>query len=176
MLLDNLRIPKSRVAALIGHLGKTKKELEQKTHAKIKIDSQTGEIEVSAKKDAIGFYSAMTIVKAIGRGFSPEHAFWLLDENVGLEIVSLSDWLAGKKSAIAAKKSRIIGTAGKVRVELEEKTDCFISVQGKTVCIIGEYENIAKAKKAIEMILTGARHATVFEQLNRYNRETRFEL
>lgn len=176
MLQDNVRIPKNRIAALIGHAGSTKKELEKKTHSRINVDSQSGEIEIKAKKDAIGFYSALNIVKAIGRGFSPEHAFLLLNENMGFELISLDDWLEGKKSAMQTKKSRIIGTKGKIRAELEEKTDCFISVQGKTVAIIGDYENIGRAKNAIEMILSGARHATVFEHVNRQNKQTQFEL
>lgn len=171
-----VRIPKNRIAALIGKEGQTKKELEQKTNTKIRVDSESGEIEITAKSDAIGFYSALNIVKAVGRGFSPEHAFLLLNENTGFEIVSLDDWLEGKKSAMQTKKSRIIGTAGKIRQEIEEKTDCLISVQGKTVSIIGDFENIPKAKKAVEMILSGARHATVFEHLNRQHKQEQFEL
>jgi ribosomal RNA assembly protein len=176
ILQEFVKIPKSRIAVLIGEKGKTKKTVEKKTNCRIEIDSEEGEIEITAKpQNAASFYSALNIIKAIGRGFSPERAFLLMEHNNGLEIVSITDWVKGEKE-LATKRGRIIGKNGRAREEIEQKTDCFIAVQGKTIAIIGEFENLSKAKQAIEMLLDGARHQKVFEFLNRNKQQERFEL
>ena len=72
-----LRIPKDRVAVLIGKKGETKNKLEQETNCHLNIDSKEGEIEVTGK-DALGLYTSREIIQAIGRGFNPDFALLLL--------------------------------------------------------------------------------------------------
>lgn len=170
-----LKIPKNRLGAVIGPHGETKKNIEKKTKTKLQIDSQEGEIVVRSRAtNATGFYIGLDIIKAIGRGFSPEHAFLLLDPQNALEIVFISDWVKGSEKEFKTKRGRIIGRNGKAREEIEHQTDCSISVQGKTIAIIGRIEHVSKAKRAIEMLLSGARHAKVFEFLSKKN-QTEFE-
>ena len=60
---------------------------------------------------------------------------------------------------------------------LSEKSGCFISVFGKTVAIIGRPDGIERARKAVEMLLEGANHSTVYRFLDsRALEEHRFEL
>ena len=170
MLEEFVRIPLKRVAALIGKSGKTKREIEKKTKTKIEIDSDSGEVSIESK-DTKGesfndFFKAVNIVKAIGRGFSPEHAFRLLRDEEFLEIMELEDFLRTPKE-IETKKARVIGEKGKARSEIEAKTGANISVFGKTIAIIGRNEEIEKARKAVEMLLQGARHVTVYNFLNK---------
>lgn len=170
-----LKIPKNRVGAVIGPNGQTKKNIEKKTKTRLEIDSEKGEVIVRSRAtNATGFYTGMDIIRAIGRGFSPEHAFLLLDSQNALEIVFISDWVKGSEKEFNTKRGRIIGRNGKAREEIEDHTDCVISVQGKTIAIIGKTENVSKAKRAIEMLLTGARHAKVFEFLGKKH-QTEFE-
>ncbi len=173
-MVESVRIPKNRVAVLIGQRGKTKKELEQQTHTRLRVDSYDGEIEITGQTDPAGFYLALNIVKAIGRGFSPNHALLLLNENYGFEIISLDEWFEGKKSQIAAKRGRIIGRSGKAREEIENATDCYISVQGNTIAIIGPYDKIGLAKKVVEKLLSGARHSKVFEYISQQKKFDNF--
>ncbi|MBU0636518.1 KH domain-containing protein [Candidatus Micrarchaeota archaeon] len=175
-LQEFVRIPKARIAILIGKHGATKKDIEQKTKTKIIVDSEEGEVEIKSKiENTTGFYTALNIIKAIARGFSPEHAFLLLNENNALEIISLTDWLKGSEKELKTKRGRIIGKQGKARNEIEEKTNCFISVQGKTIAIIGDLGEIPKAKKSIEMLLHGARHSKVYDFLNHPIEKEEFE-
>jgi len=46
-------------------------------------------------------------------------------------------------------------------------TGTYVSVYGKTVSIIGEIEHLQIAKEAVEMILKGSRHKTVYSFLER---------
>jgi ribosomal RNA assembly protein len=156
---EYLKIPKERIAVLIGKNGETRKELEKLTKTKIEIDSKTGEVDIQGEK-AIDFYISLNIIKAIGRGFSPEHAFLLKEEDYFLEIMDLKEIVGKNDKLIQQKKGRVIGKKGKTRKDIEEKTDSFVSVYGKTISLIGKQESIKKARKAIEMLLEGASHST----------------
>jgi ribosomal RNA assembly protein len=110
------------------------------------------------------------VVKAIGRGFSPEKSLLLLEDEYSFEMIELTDF-ANNDNKMTRLKSRVIGTEGKARATIEEITMCHVSVYGKTISIIGKTENVFVAKKAIEMLLTGAQHATVFKMLETERKE-----
>lgn len=100
-------------------------------------------------------YHAGLVVKAIARGFAPVRAMKIFN-GMQLEIIKLDE------KAAKRIKSRIIGTNGKARRRIEYLSDCMISVYGNTVSIIGMPEKIFNAKKAIEMLVQGANHNTVY--------------
>ncbi len=170
---EYFKAPKDRIAVLIGKKGETKTEIEKLTKTKIEVDSQTGEVDVQGE-NALNFYISLNIIKAIARGFSPEHAFALKNENYFLEIIDLKEKLGKNEKVIHQKKGRVIGKKGKTRKEIEEKTDTFISVYGKTISIIGKSEGIEKARHAIEMLLEGASHSNTESFL--YKKEKDFEI
>jgi ribosomal RNA assembly protein len=174
MQSEIVRIPYERIAVIIGKAGITKAEIEKKTSTKLDIDSESGEVEIKTKNPGEKYIKAMSIVKAIGRGFSPEHAYRLLEENCFLYVVEL-DELAKTEKQIVRKKGRVIGKHGRAREEIEEDTGALISVYGKTIAIIGNEDEIDKAKKSIDMLLEGAAHEKVFDFLKKPS-DKKFEL
>ena len=173
-----VRIPEERIGVLIGPKGAVKREIEKKTATRIEIDSESGEVELTSKsQDALKFYKAVDIVKAIARGFSPKHALSLLKEGFILEIIKISEYAGKSEKAISAKRARVIGKQGSAREEIERDTGCFISVYGKTIAIIGYAEKIENAKKAVEMLMEGAKHSTAFGFLKKDKKKVdKFEL
>ena len=171
-------IPKNRVGALIGEEGKTKKLIQNKTKTRIKIDSKTGEITLEAEqKHSEKFQKALSIVKAIGRGFSPQNALLLLKEENFLEIIELEEFTGKSPKLMHSKKSRVIGSEGKIRDKIEKSTGAKVSVFGKTIAIIGELEAIEKAKHAIQILLEGASHDSMNSYLMKEERgSNKFEL
>ena len=170
-----VRVHADRVAVLIGKNGKTRKWLENLTQCKLRIDSKSGEITLIEGKNSKNFYNALNIIRAVGRGFSPENAIVLLDDDYLLDILDLQDFL-GKKQ-IDVKKARVIGTKGTVREELAKKTGCELAIFGKTISMIGKPDNIEVLRKGIEMILEGANHKSVYDFLQRKSLEqTEFKL
>ncbi len=167
--LYELKIPKERVAVLIGKEGQTKKEIEESTKTKIQVDSKEGDIFVSGK-DALGLYNAREVIKAIGRGFNPNLAQLLLKPDYCFEIVNMADFSKSKDSEIRLK-GRVIGREGKSRKLIEELTESYISVYGKTISIISEPETALIAKQAIESLLRGSTHANVYKWLEKKRRE-----
>ena len=165
-----LRVPKNRVAVVIGKEGSVKKEIEEATKTKLNIDSKEGDVFVSGE-DALGLYTAREIIKAVGRGFNPDIAKLLLKSDYVLEVVDVSEYVGKSKEAMMRLKGRVIGKEGKSRRLIEELAECYISVFGKTISIIGLPESVANARQAVESLLGGSTHANVYKWLERRRRE-----
>ena len=154
-MIEEIKIPEQRKGVLIGANGSVKKKVEKKTRTVLTIDDG---IEIEG--EALDVLKAKEIIKAIGRGFAPEKAFKLLGEDYRLVVISL-----GRENEKMTKRifSRIIGSKGKCRRNIETLTRTDISVYGKTISIIGKWEDVDKASEAVEMIIEGKMHAYVYK-------------
>ncbi len=164
-----LKIPKERIAVLIGKEGKTKKDIEEATKTSLDIDSREGDIFIKGE-DGLSIYTAKETITAIGRGFNPEIALLLLKVDYSFELIDLSDFAGKSKNSQLRIKGRIIGTEGKTRRIIEEMTETYLSVYGKTVAIIGSTECVPVARKAIEMLIEGSNHSSVYKWLEKQRR------
>jgi len=163
-----VRIPVERVAALIGKKGESKKNLEEMCHVSLDIKSDTGEVSVKSSSAEEGDpFKAMSVVEAVGRGFSPQRALRLLDPDMTLEVLDLRDYAGRSANSLERIRGRIIGLEGKSRKTIEELTKSSISVYGRTVAIIGESGEAKLAKEAVDMLASGSRHRSVFNMLQR---------
>ena len=165
-----LKIPKDRIAVLIGTKGEMKRRIEEETSSNLSIDSKEGDVRITGD-DSLGLFSAREIVKAIGRGFSPEVALQILKSDYAFEILNIADYVGKSDKTARRLKSRVIGTEGKTRTYIENTTETSLSVYGKTISIIGEAENVMLARRAIESLLAGATHASVYKWLERKRKE-----
>jgi ribosomal RNA assembly protein len=169
------RITKERIGVLIGKKGITKRNIEEKTKTKILVDSEEGLVSIEGE-EADGFLRAVEIVKAVARGFSPERAFTLFeDEDIFLEVIELSD-IADSPGKLERIRGRIIGRDGKSRSQIEDLTNTEISVYGKTVAIIGMIEQVKVAREAIEMLINGVSHESMYSFLERKKREMKQDM
>jgi ribosomal RNA assembly protein len=170
-----IRIPKERVGALVGPQGTIKKSIEEKLSVELQIDSGTGDVTVMMGEnvtDPSMLFRAKDVITAVGRGFSPEHAFRLIrDEEAVLDILDLRAVFGKSEADIKRVKGRIIGMNGKTRMIIEELTDTNVAVYGHTVGIIGTLEQVQVAREAIEMLIKGSMHATVYRFLHRKRRQ-----
>ena len=170
-----IKIPKERVGVVIGPEGRTKKSIEDKLSVELQIDSEAGDVNILMKEGATDpsmLFSAKDIVTALGRGFSPEHAFRLIrDEQAVLDILDLRAVFGKSEADIKRVKGRIIGMNGKTRGIIEELTDANVAVYGHTVAIIGTMDQLQVAREAIEMLIKGSMHGTVYRFLHRKRRD-----
>ena len=170
-----IRIPKERVGVLIGPDGRTKKSIEEKLSVELQIDGEAGDVNILMKENAADpsmLFKAKDVVTALGRGFSPEHAFRLIrDEEAVLDMLDLRAIFEKSEADIKRVKGRIIGMNGKTRTIIEELTDAHVAVYGHTVAIIGTMEQVQVAREAIEMLIKGSMHGTVYRFLHRKRRE-----
>lgn len=169
-----LRIPQNRVGVIIGKNGSTKNLIEEQAKVVLDIDSADGTVRIKPKKDdddPLHVWVARDIIKAIGRGFSEEKALKLLNQDYYLDIITLEH----DSNRLRQIRGRIIGEGGRTRRIIEQSTLSFISVQGKTISIIGYIEEVPIAKKVIEMLIDGNRHSTVYKILEKHRMERKQE-
>lgn len=159
--IQDIKIPKDRIAVLIGKKGFVKKHLQSRLNVSIVVDSNIGLVTISGE-DNLNVYDAKNIVQAIARGFNPEIAMSLLNEENCFESINLTEYSKKSKSKLLRIKSRVIGKEGRARKYIEHLTRCNISVYGKTVSIIGAIEDVSVARKGIEHLLRGSKHANVY--------------
>jgi len=170
-----VRIPKDRIGALIGPEGRVKERIEKQLGIEMSIDSETGDVTLTLTpnaEDPSVLFRAKEVVTAVGRGFSPDRAFRLIqDEDALLEVIDLREIFGRSLSDLERLKGRIIGQEGKTRRIIEELTDADVSVYGHTVSIIADADEMDIAREAIQMLLKGRQHSSVYRFLHRKRRE-----
>ena len=67
-----------------------------------------------------------------------------------------------KRNALIRIRSRLIGTGGKAKRNVERLTNTRITIYGKTISIIGNYEDIDRAREAIGKLMSGSPHGNVY--------------
>ena len=170
-----VRIPKERVGVLVGPDGKVKQNIEEKLMVELQIESEAGGVTIVLSErtnDPSLLFRAKDVVTAIGRGFSPEHAFRLLrnEDNI-FDFIDFRVVFGRSESDIKRIKGRIIGANGKTRKLIEELTDANVVVYGHTVGFIGTFEQVDVARNAVQMLINGSQHHTVYKYLQRKRSE-----
>ena len=170
-----VKVPRERIGALVGPDGRVKASIEKKLSVILRIDSQTGDIQITlmpAAQDPTALFRAKEVITAIGRGFSPEHAFRLLeDDETTLEVIDLRETVGRSQSDMKRLKGRVIGKDGKTRRIIEELTEANICIYGHTISIVGTIDQVETAKEAVRMLIRGSLHRTVYRFLHRKRSE-----
>jgi ribosomal RNA assembly protein len=168
-----VKIPQERVGVLVGTNGDIKKRLEEKTGTTIDIDSESGDVTIDDSKaeDPLLVLKCADMVKAMGRGFSPEKAMNLLSDDIYFTLLDIRDYVGKEKKHIRRIRGRVIGQRGKARRLIEELTGVYMSVYGNTIGVIGGRVEMGVAVYAIELLLSGSEHATVYGFLEKKRRE-----
>jgi ribosomal RNA assembly protein len=156
-MMQEIKIAGSRVGVLIGKGGATKKELEEKTHTAISVDSKEGLVKVEgSEENTISLLRAVEVINAINRGFSPERAFEMIeDEDLLLDVIDLSGMAEGPRQ-LDRLRGRIIGK--------------------ETIALIGYPEQLKTARAAIDMLIEGVPHENVFAFLDKKKKEAKQDM
>ncbi len=164
------KVPLDRIGVLIGEGGKVKEEVMRRTRTRITVDSKNGTVIIEPESPDVPPYMVMKareFVRAIAYGFSPERAMRVLDEDQVLIVIDLKQLVGDAPNHLQRIKGRIIGEQGRARRTIEEMTGTYISVYDTYVAIIGDYESAQAAREAIEMLIQGRQHSTVYRYLER---------
>ena len=87
MTTQEMKISTARIGVLIGKSGSTKREIEEKIGISLRIDSEEGLVTIEGE-DPVNVMTATNVISAINRGFSPDRAFRLFDdEDMMLDIL-----------------------------------------------------------------------------------------
>jgi ribosomal RNA assembly protein len=167
-------ISKDRIGVLIGENGRVKDQIERDLNVILNVDGEAGVVVIRARDpnvNPLAVLKAKDAVTAIARGFSPEKAFELFDEDIILHVLDLRELFGKSESDIQRIKGRIIGRDGKSRRSIEEITQADISINEHAIGIIGSYDSVSLAREGVEMLIKGKQHATVYQHLKNKSRE-----
>lgn len=165
--MRSIRIPQDRVGTIIGTKGETKKMLQNISGIKFDVDTE-GEIMIyddAENADPLMALKIIDVIKAIGRGFSPERATRLFEDDEYLEVVDLKEFVSGRNNQLSRIRGRVIGKGGKTRQIIEDLTGVYVTIYGNTIGLIGNSVSLPVAKHAVELLLNGSEHATVYHYL-----------
>jgi len=169
--MQHVKIPQDRIGALIGDGGETMREIEDRAEVRLDIDSESGSVKIESIGDPVTALKGPDIVKAIGRGFNPEDALALLDDEMMMFDIVDIDAASRNKNDLRRQKGRLIGEGGRTRELMEELTGASVAIYGSTLAIIGGPKQVAAVREAAEMILEGAPHGTVYSFLEEKRNE-----
>jgi ribosomal RNA assembly protein len=170
-----VKVPKNRVGALIGPNASNKELIEKRLGVRLEVESESGDVSITLSPGAADpstLFRAKEVVSAVGRGFSPDKARRLLDDDDAiLLVVDMREFVGKSESDIKRLSGRIIGQEGKTRRIIEELTEAYVSVYGHTVSIIGNVEEAEIARQAVEMFIRGRLHTSVYRFLHAKRRD-----
>src|SRR3989344_3827427 len=127
--MDEIRITKERIPILIGTKGEIKRKISKLTNTKITVNSKEGDVLIEGE-DSLGIYNAKQIIQAIGRGFNPDLALTLLDEDVIFEIMYVTDYSRNTKNDLQRLRARVIGRNGKAKEMIQDLSNVSLSIYG----------------------------------------------
>jgi ribosomal RNA assembly protein len=165
--MQHVKVPDDRIGVLIGAGGETMREIEERAEVRLDIDSESGNVRIEKVGDPITGLKGPDIVKAIGRGFAPEDALRLLEDDMVMFDVVDIDAASRNKNDLRRNKGRLIGEDGRTRELMQELTGASVTIYGTTLGIIGGPQQVEAVREAAEMILDGAPHGAVYSFLER---------
>jgi ribosomal RNA assembly protein len=159
----------------VGPDGKVKQNIEEKLNVALEVESESGGVTILLSEKANDpslLFKAKDVVTAIGRGFSPDHAFRLIrNEDHIFDFIDLRAVFGRSESDIQRVKGRVIGANGKTRKLIEELTDANVVVYGHTIGFIGTFEQVDVARTAVQMLVNGSQHHSVYRYLQKKRSE-----
>jgi ribosomal RNA assembly protein len=159
-MIENIAIPEERIRILRKD-AKWKDQLKKIVDVKIQINH---EVSIDCD-DPLLMLRLKEVIKAFARGFDFNTSLNLIDEEYFLEILDVKGFSKKSKNRQITLKGRVIGKKGKSKNIIEKYTETKIAIYGKTVSIIGKGKNVKVAMEAVEMLLNGANHSTVYHFL-----------
>ncbi|ADY00604.1 KH type 1 domain protein [Vulcanisaeta moutnovskia 768-28] len=168
-----LVIEKNRLKAISEALN----AIEEEFGVKIIVDNDKGEVTITPGNSTSfdQLIKAKNIIEAISYGFDYNDAQNLRSDDYTLEILDLKDYVdKDKTNHISRIKARIIGEDGRAKKVLQELTDTNIVIGDRYIAILGLYENVKIAREALEMLIRGRQHATVYRWIQNWRRESRY--
>ena len=110
------------------------------------------------------------VLKAFGRGFEIDDCLNLLDESYSLEIIEVPEFSGKSRNRQIELKGRVIGKEGKSKNLIEKYAEVKLAIYGKTISIIGKWDRVRVAREAVEMLLSGRLHGSVYRFLESQTR------
>ena len=163
---ESCYLEKDRIPVFIGKAGSQKRIFEKKFDCSIDVNSKTGEVIFDCGENSVFAFILVNIVHAINYGHSPEKAMLLENESFVIDTIDVKTQVRDPVR-LKVTMGRIIGKDGSTRKVIEEITKCSVSVRDHFVSVIGPYDNTILVHEALDMLIKGASHKSLYGYLER---------
>jgi len=147
-------------------------KLEELTDTKIEYNETTKAFNVIPKgQNSYEAFKALSVIRAIGLGFPEDIALRLLSDEYTIDVIDLKNYVGSDPNTLRRIKGRIIGEKGKSKKIIQEYTGVYISIYEHYIGILGVYDQVKIARNAIELLIDGKEHSTMYKFLEKAERE-----
>jgi ribosomal RNA assembly protein len=91
---------------------------------------------------------ARDLIKLLSRSVPYQQALKVLEDGVECDVIKIRE-KANNRDRFIKRRQRFIGPKGMTLKALELLTDCYILVQGFTVCVMGNYKQLKIVRRII---------------------------
>ena len=135
------------IKEVFPHIRKALKEYG----VKAELDLIEGSMTVKTTKETWDPYiivKARDLIKLLSRSVPYQQALHVLEDGVECDVIKIRG-IVNNRDRFIKRRQRLIGPKGMTLKALELLTDCYILVQGSTVCVMGNYKQLKIVRRII---------------------------
>ena len=118
---------------------------------KAELDLIEGSMTVKTTKDTWDPYiivKARDLIKLLSRSVPYQQALHILEDGVECDVIKIRG-IVNNRDRFIKRRERLIGPKGMTLKALELLTECYILVQGSTVCVMGNFKQLKIVRRII---------------------------
>jgi len=167
--MRKISVPAHRYSPLKEHWKNIFTPIVEQLELQVRFNLKTRNVEIRAGadvKDPSYLQKAVDFVQAFIYGFAVEDALALIRlENLFIDTFEIQDVKPLKGDHLARAIGRIAGKGGRTKFTIENSTKTRIVLADSKVHVLGSYENIQLARRAICNLILGAPPSKVYGTL-----------
>ena len=123
----------------------------KKLGIKAELNIIEGSMTVKTTKETYDPYiiiKSRDVIKLLSRSVPYQQALRVLEDGIESDVIKIRN-LVNNKERFIKRRQRLIGPKGMTLKALELLTDCYLLVQGSTVCVIGSFKNLKIVRRIV---------------------------
>jgi ribosomal RNA assembly protein len=135
------------IKEIFPHIKKSLKEYG----IKAELDLIEGSMTVKTTKETWDPYiiiKSRDLIKLLSRSVPYQQALHILEDGVGCDVIKIRN-IVNNRERFIKRRQRLIGPKGMTLKALELLTNCYILVQGSTVCVMGNFKQLKIVRRIV---------------------------